>query len=274
MTSIGKPNPILIGSAAVIGLFFGNAMGSVLGDFTGISIAKGAFDWQSAIMALVVGGVAAFAAYRTSLRVDRTPVPAPVPNQVQDPAFARFILSDPRAAALWLPLRLFVGWDFLEAGLHKFSPSFFGQPGASWMDSSAPILGYWKGAVAINATTGKGAISYEWWRGFLQMMIDNHADVWFSKVIVFGEIAVGLGLIVGALVGIAAMGGIFMNLAFMLSGTASTNPVLMTLAIGIILAWKVAGLVGLDRYLLPLLGTPWQPGALPSHKPSAATVTR
>jgi thiosulfate dehydrogenase [quinone] large subunit len=28
----------------------------------------------------------------------------------------------------------------------------------------------------------------------------------------------------------------------------------------LIAAWKVAGWLGVDRYLLPLLGTPWQPG--------------
>jgi len=265
---------ILMGSAALLGLFFGNAMGSVLEDTTGIHIAKGAFDWQSALMALLVGGLAAYAAYRAVRKFVPAPAPVPVPNQVQDPALARLLLADPRAAALWLPIRLFVGWNFLEAGLHKFAPSWFGQTGASWLDSSAPILGYWKNAVALNAQTGKGPITYEWWRGFLQMMIANHADVWFSKVIVMGEIAVGLGLIVGALVGIAAMGGIFMNLAFLLSGSSSTNPILMTLAIGLVLAWKVAGLVGLDRYLLPMLGTPWQPGAVRPHKPIPAAMPR
>ena len=48
-------------------------------------------------------------------------------DAVQDPQVARFLFADPRAAALWLPVRLFVGWDFLEAGLHKFSQAFFGQ---------------------------------------------------------------------------------------------------------------------------------------------------
>jgi thiosulfate dehydrogenase (quinone) large subunit len=28
------------------------------------------------------------------------------------------------------------------------------------------------------------------------------------------------------------------------------------------LAWKVAGWYGLDRYLLPLLGTPWKRGTI------------
>lgn len=47
-----------------------------------------------------------------------------------------------------------------------------------------------------------------------------------------------------------------------LAGSASTNPVLFTLAIGLMLAWKVAGYYGVDRYLLPRLGTPWRPGTI------------
>jgi thiosulfate dehydrogenase [quinone] large subunit len=36
---------------------------------------------------------------------------------------------------------------------------------------------------------------------------------------------------------------------------------MFTLAVGLMLAWRVAGYYGLDRYLLPLLGTPWRRGA-------------
>jgi thiosulfate dehydrogenase [quinone] large subunit len=53
-----------------------------------------------------------------------------------------------------------------------------------------------------------------------------------------------------------------MNMSFLLAGSASTNPVLFTLAIGVILAWKVAGYYGVDRWLLPMLGTPWHPAVL------------
>jgi thiosulfate dehydrogenase [quinone] large subunit len=37
---------------------------------------------------------------------------------------------------------------------------------------------------------------------------------------------------------------------------------MFTLAIGLILAWRVAGYYGVDRWLLPRLGTPWRPGTL------------
>jgi thiosulfate dehydrogenase [quinone] large subunit len=85
-----------------------------------------------------------------------------------------------------------------------------------------------------------------------------------------GEIAVGIGLLFGILTGFAAFFGALMNMSFMLAGSASTNPVLFALAIGLILAWRVAGYYGVDRYLLPRLGTPWKPGTVhPSSTPVA-----
>ena len=66
----------------------------------------------------------------------------------------------------------------------------------------------------------------------------------------------------GAFTGIAAFFGAFMNMSFLLAGSASSNPVMFTAAIGVMLAWKVAGYYGVDRYLLPVLGTPWKPGGL------------
>ncbi|HLZ21355.1 MAG TPA: hypothetical protein VKQ30_04450, partial [Ktedonobacterales bacterium] len=55
----------------------------------------------------------------------------------------------------------------------------------------------------------------------------------------------------------AAFFGLAMNLNYLLAGTVSTNPILGVLALFLILAWRVAGYYGVDRYLLPLLGTPW-----------------
>ncbi len=89
-------------------------------------------------------------------------------------------------------------------------------------------------------------------------MLDSGSYTWFAKVIVFGEILVGVGLIVGAFVGIAAFFGALLNWNFIMAGAASTNGMLFVLAILLMLAWKVAGYIGLDYYLLPLLGTPWR----------------
>src|SRR5215210_5150398 len=94
------------------------------------------------------------------------------------------------------------------------------------------------------------------------MLINIDAESWFAWLVLLGEIAIGLGLILGALTGIAAFFGALMNMSFLLAGSASTNPVLFTFAIGLILAWKVAGYYGVDRFLLPRLGTPWRPGMI------------
>src|SRR5690606_23405393 len=99
-------------------------------------------------------------------------------------------------------------------------------------------------------------------RDFIQFMLDNEWYTWFAWVIAYGEVLVGLALITGALTGIAAIGGAFMNFNFMLAGSASTNPVLFFLAVLLLLGWKVSGRIGVDRWLLPALGTPWSPGRL------------
>jgi thiosulfate dehydrogenase (quinone) large subunit len=44
---------------------------------------------------------------------------------------------------------------------------------------------------------------------------------------------------------------------FLLAGAVSINPIIGGLAILLVLAWRVAGYYGVDRWLLPLLGTPW-----------------
>jgi thiosulfate dehydrogenase (quinone) large subunit len=173
---------------------------------------------------------------------------------IQDPPIARFLFQSTIASWFWLAVRVYVGYNFLTSGWGKFS-------GGKWLDGTGnSILPFWQNAVKIPDAPAKPAITFDWYRSFLQFMIDTDAAPWFSYVIVFGEIAVGLGLIVGAFVGLAAAGGLLMNMAFMLAGSTSTNPVMAILAVLLILAWKNAGYVGLDRYLLPILGTPWKQG--------------
>jgi thiosulfate dehydrogenase [quinone] large subunit len=182
--------------------------------------------------------------------------------EVEGPAFARFLFNNSRAGLFWLPVRLFLGFAWLDAGWHKVT-------GEGWMDGGSSLAGYWANAVAI-PEGGRPPITYDWYRTFLQMLIDNGAESWFAPLIAIGEVAVGLGLIFGVLTGFAAFFGALMNMSFLLAGSASTNPVMFSLAIGLILAWKVAGYYGLDRYLLPMLGTPWHPAVLDRDKRAEA----
>jgi thiosulfate dehydrogenase [quinone] large subunit len=223
---------------------------TVLGLILGLGISTtGTPNWLAGIIVAVISAVGAW--FATS-GYERLGLGKAGPIGVQDPPFARFLFADTRASAIWLPVRIFFGWAFLDASLHKLQDP-------KWMDTGVALQGYWQNAVAVNPDTGKGAITYEWWRGFLQFMLDNQAYTWFAKVVAIGEFLVGVGVIVGGLVGIAALFGATLNVAFLLSGSASTNPILLLAAILLVLAWKVAGWIGADRFLLPLLGTPWQP---------------
>lgn len=183
--------------------------------------------------------------------------------EVEGPSFSRYLFSNTRAGLFWLPIRLFLGFAWLEAGLGKAT-------GGGWLDGGTALAGYWERAVTIPAE-GRPPITYDWYRDFINLLLNGNHETWFSWVIAFGEIAVGIGLILGALTGIAAFFGALMNMSFLLAGSASTNPVLFTAAIGLILAWRVAGYYGLDRYLLPILGTPWR--AAVRTDPAAAPGT-
>jgi len=170
--------------------------------------------------------------------------------EIEGPGFTRFLFGNSRAGLFWLPIRLFLGFAWLEAGWHKFT-------GTGWMDGGAALQGYWTNAVAV-PEEGHAAITYDWYRTFLETLLNNDAYTWFAPLIVFGEMAVGLGLLVGALTGFAAFFGALLNMSFLLAGSSSTNPVMFTLAVGVMLAWRVAGYYGVDQWLLPLLGTPWR----------------
>jgi thiosulfate dehydrogenase [quinone] large subunit len=192
--------------------------------------------------------------------------------QVEGPAFARFLFSNTQAGWFWLPIRLFVGFAWLEAGWHKLAPNAAGVWGAGWLDGGSALKGFWTSAVAI-PDQGRPPISFEWYREFLNVMLTNQWYVWFAWLIVFGELLVGIGLLLGALTGPAAFFGALMNSSFMLAGSASTNPVLFTMAIGLMLGWKVAGYIGFDRYLLPLVGVPWRAQVQTTQPVGAPTPT-
>ncbi len=175
-------------------------------------------------------------------------------GQNEDPRFWRLIMGNVYWSVLWLPLRFFVGRDWMAAGEHKLRA-------ASWMDGGTALQGYWKGAVAV-PETGSPRITYGWYRDFLTYMLNHEWYTWFAKLIAIGEFLIGVGLIVGALVGIAAFFGTLMNFNFMLAGSASSNPVLFGIAVFLVLGWKVAGHLGIDRLLLPALGAPWKAGKI------------
>jgi len=190
-----------------------------------------------------------------------TPERASVSTQIEDPVFWKRITGNSLWAIVWLPMRFFVGRDWLGAGEHKMRSD-------AWMKGGGALKGFWLSALGQTDPASKPKISadYGWFSSFLNYMVTHEWYTWFAKVIAVGEVLVGIGLIVGALVGVAAFFGTFMNFNFQLAGSASSNPVLFALGVFIILGWKVAGFWGLDRVLLSSIGTPWVRGNLLRHE--------
>jgi thiosulfate dehydrogenase (quinone) large subunit len=169
---------------------------------------------------------------------------------IPDPPIARLLFSSTKLAWLWAIVRIYLGYQWVTAGLHKVE-------GDGWINNGgAALKGFWTNAVKI-PETGKPPIAFDWYRDFIQFMLDRGWYSWFAPLVAYGEMLVGIALIVGAFVGIAAFFGALMNWNFIMAGAASTNGLLFTLAILLILAWKVAGWYGVDRFLLPVIGTPW-----------------
>jgi thiosulfate dehydrogenase [quinone] large subunit len=170
---------------------------------------------------------------------------------ISEPKIAQLLFSNTKTAWVWLVIRVYVGWAWLMAGIGKVGSS-------AWTgdNAGAAVEGFVQGA--LSKMSGDHPDVQAWYGWFLENAVLPNADI-FGYIIAYGEVLVGVALIAGLFVGIAAFFGIFMNVNFMLAGTVSTNPILFVLTLGILMAWRVAGYIGLDRWVLQALGTPWQP---------------
>jgi thiosulfate dehydrogenase (quinone) large subunit len=191
-----------------------------------------------------------------------TLVAAASTEQFPEPAIAKFFLASAGSAGLWFVVRMYVGAEWLLAGWDKvISP-------AVWGTSGKAIAGFVAGALAKSA--GAHPAVQGWYASFLQNIALPNAGL-FSFLVTWGEVAVGVGLLLGILTGIAAGFGVLMNLNYLLAGTVSINPVLGVLGLFLCFSWRVCGWIGVDRWLLPALGLPWKPGTW-FRSPEAATV--
>lgn len=181
---------------------------------------------------------------------------------IQDPPIARWLFSDVRSAWIWFFLRIWLAIHWLESGIGKLD-------NPAWTKTGLAIKGFWENAVTV-PESGRPPIAFDWYRNFIQFLLDIEAWTWFSKLVVIGEVAIGVALLLGLFTGIAAFFGGFMNWNFIMAGAASTNGMLFLVSVLLALAWKVAGYWGLDRWVLPLLGTPW-PEVPPDQVPQSAT---
>src|SRR5690606_37794847 len=134
---------------------------------------------------------------------------------IKDPPFAQWLFANPWAALLWLPLRLWIGYEWLDAGWGKLNNS-------AWMDGGVALRGFRENAARV-PESGRAPIAFDAYRDFIQYMLDAEVYTWFAKVIAVSEFTFGLLLILGAFTGLAALLSGFMTWNFFIAGAASTN---------------------------------------------------
>ena len=166
-------------------------------------------------------------------------------TKIQQSRLANFAFGDMSLSPLWILIRLYVGYEWIIAGWGKiWSPVWVGP------QAGVAVKGFLMGA--LSKTTGEHPDVSSWYAYFVQHFAINHT-VMFSYLVAYGEVAIGITLILGLLVGISSFFGMFMNLNYLFAGTVSINPQLVVLEFLLILAWRTAGDIGLDRFVLPKL---------------------
>ncbi|MCE4050948.1 MULTISPECIES: DoxX family protein [Bacillaceae] len=142
------------------------------------------------------------------------------------------------AAGILAVFRIYLGYQFIHAGYGKIVGGSF--------DAS----GFLQGAIA--SSTGDHPAVQGWWAAFLENVALPNAGL-FTFLVQWGELLVGIALILGLFTNFAAIMGMMMNFSFLFSGTVSTNAQMILLAIFVVVAGANAGKFGLDRYTMPYL---------------------
>lgn len=167
-------------------------------------------------------------------------------------------LKQPKYSGLvWLVLRLWLGYEWISGGIEKV----FGAGSAVWVGPKAgtAVTGFLKGAIAKSALapdfdpakTAHPEVQL-WYARLVQDVFLPNATT-FSYLVAFGELLIGIALIVGIFTHFSALMGVIMNLSFLFAGTSSTNPQMLVIGLAIVLAGGVAvGYYGLDRFTRPI----------------------
>jgi thiosulfate dehydrogenase [quinone] large subunit len=248
--SVGTVIAAIAGIWTLVHLILGFA-GSTAEDYWGIGL----------LILFVLALIFAFVQYgreRTALRATATNEAFP------EPSISKFFLGSAGSSPLWFVVRMNVGAQWLLAGWEKASSP-------AWGTSGKALTGFAAGALA--KASGQSPAVQGWYAWFLQHVVLSNAGL-FSFMVTWGEVAVGVGVLLGILTGIAAGFGVLMNLNYLLAGTVSINPVLGVFGLFLVFSWRVAGWIGLDHWLLPALGLPWKPGKwFHAQEPTLPVVT-
>jgi thiosulfate dehydrogenase (quinone) large subunit len=184
---------------------------------------------------------------------------------------ADWLFRSKAASVLWLVARLWLGYGWLNAGYQKLWGS---ENAAFWNGGGAAVKGFASAGVA-GSKAGHGGASYGWFAAFLHGFVIPNAS-WIARAITLSELVIGALLLLGLFTGAAAVAGLGLNLVYMFSGSSGVNPAYAIVAVLLILAWRNAGYLGLDRFVLPALRDRFRPVPImtgtAAPQPAAAAV--
>jgi len=139
---------------------------------------------------------------------------------------------------LFTVLRVYLGYTWFMTGWGKVTGEGFNASG------------YLKGA--IGKASGENPVVQGWWASFLERVALPNSEL-FSFLVMWGEVLVGIALMLGIFTTFATLMGLTMNFAFLFSGTISTNPQMVIMGMLILVAGHNAAKIGLDRWVIPFL---------------------
>ena len=176
----------------------------------------------------------------------------PPPDHASQPASAAAAIWRWRRAAsavipAWAlaPLRLFLGVTFLYAGIQKLTdPQYFNTHASGYIGRQIQSF-------AVGSPL----------HGLLISGVLPHAAFW-GALIAWGEIAIGLGALVGILLRPASFFGLLLSLIFFLSASWRVHPYFYGADIVFVFAWMTLLLAGPIAGALPALDAWLAPAAL------------
>lgn len=201
------------------------------------------------------------------------------PPCIEQPPISRWLFGSSAAAWIWLAARVWLGWEWLRSGYGKVFGGNITWRFWNWGDPEYRLTGDENiGWIRSSGDTGVGDavaqfadraiqsaegrqpdVAYSWYVSFLEWIRDTSHPV-LGPLVAIGEVVVGVMLILGLLTGIVAFLGAVLNFSFVFAGSAGVNPAMILVSVLLILAWRNAGWWGLDRWVLPKVGTPWHRG--------------